>query len=205
MKSKEKEPVQPPVAPVQINIAVREKPSSQGWPGKTQQSRELAPPVVSEPPPVVLVPKMTRPVDLIISNFTVNTQAFEYLNDNNSLFFVIGVIGMRGVGKSTILNLLTPLDEHMSPEDKVFNYKEGIFPMKEYMTSNSQSDGIQMCITKDRKILLDCSPVLANLQKKDCILSEIDDLKLIMFLLSVCHLVIVVQEDYVCTNLIRYV
>lgn len=204
LKSKDKDP--PPQqtvsTPVQIKIADREKPSSQGWPGKTMQSRELAVPVVSEPPPVIQVPKMSRPVDLITPNMTVNTQAFEFLHENNSIFTVVGVIGMRSCGKSTILNLLGPMDDD-SIEEKIFNSKEGIFPIKDYATLNSQLEGIQMYITKDRMILLDCSPVLANLQKKDCILSEIDDLKLIMLLFSICHLVIIVQEDLICTNLIR--
>lgn len=46
---------------------------------------------------------------------------------------------------------------------------------------------IRMHITKDRIILLDSAPVLSNRGKKDYVLSELDDIRRIIFLLSVCN------------------
>lgn len=60
-----------------------------------------------------------------------------------------------------------------------------------------------MHITKDRIILLDSAPVLSNRGKKDFVLSELDDIRRIIFLLSVCHVLIVMQEDYFNINFVR--
>lgn len=146
---------------------------------------------------------MHKPVDLITQHYSVNLQSFDHLIDNNSDFLVVAVIGCRGVGKSSILNLFGPLDKNVSFEEKVFQKKEGIFPIRKSYSSISHAEGIQMFITKDRTILLDCNPLLNNPFKKEILLSEIDDLKILIFLLSICHVIVVVQEDVLNTNLIR--
>lgn len=146
---------------------------------------------------------MQKPVDLIGPHYSVNLQSFDNLIDNNSDFLVVAVIGCRGVGKSSILNLFGPLDKNISLEEKIFQKKEGIFPIRSSYLSISHAEGIQMFITKDRTILLDCNPLLNNPFKKEILLSEIDDLKILIFLLSICHVIVVVQEDVLNTNLIR--
>lgn len=164
--------------------------------------REIQTPVIEAAP--IIMPPMLKPVELIKNNMTINTQSFEYLVDSNSIFLVVGIIGMRGVGKSTIMNLLTLSGNGLDVEETLFLRKEGIFPISSYCAT-SLEEGIQMYITQDRTILLDCSSVLNNPFKKDCSMTEIDDLKQAIFLLSVCHLVLVVQEDFINTNFIRLI
>lgn len=77
------------------------------------------------------------------------------------------------------------------------NIKERIF------SSAPTTEGIEMFITKDRIIFLDCSPLLCNPYKKDHVLNEIDDLKMLIFLFNVCHLLIVVQDESINMNVIR--
>lgn len=146
---------------------------------------------------------MQKPVDLIGAHYSVNLQSFDHLIDNNSDFLVVAVIGCRGVGKTSILNLFGPLDKSSSFEEKIFQKKEGIFPIRKNYSSLSHAEGIQMFIAKDRTILLDCNPLLNNPFKKEILLNEIDDLKILIFLLSICHVIAVVQEDVLNTNLIR--
>lgn len=84
---------------------------------------------------------------------------------------------------------------------------EGIFQTrytKECIFSSApRTEGIEMYITEDRIIFLDCSPMLCNPYKKDHVLNEIDDLKMLIFLFNVCHLLIVVQDDSINMNVIR--
>lgn len=56
------------------------------------------------------------------------------------------------------------------------------------------TDGVQLYITGDRLLLLDAAPVLCNPQRKDAAASELDDLRLVAFMLSVCHTVLVVDS-----------
>lgn len=118
----------------------------------------------------------------------------------------MGVIGAQGTGKSTLMNLLCPTDttgrqlQFFRNQDAAFTTKR----TKEQLFSTAPTtDGINMYITKDRTILLDCAPVLCNPYKKDYVLNEIDDLKMVIFMMSVCHLLIVVQEDMMQNSMLR--
>lgn len=172
---------------------------------------ELAAPIIIDQPSIK-IPLMKKPKPLLTDHYQLNIQSFEYLQESNQNFFVVGIIGAQGTGKSTLLNMLcTDMDDSeeilSNPEEYYFCKAAGVFPTKhtkeQIFSSMPTTEGIQMFITKDRTILLDCSPVLCNPYKKDYVINEIDDLKMIIFLMSVCNLLIVVQEDMMNPNILR--
>lgn len=199
--------------PVPITIAAREgSENSHLASSPTQKSVSvnkelLAPTVVDQLAQKVL--KLLQPIDIITNHYHLNTTALGYLNDANDNFFVVGIIGAQGTGKSTFLNLLCSKIKDVDLQQFYFKQKNGIFrthPKDQSFTATPTTEGIQMYITSNRTILLDCSPVLCNpYMKKDSVQSEIDDLKMLIFLMSVCHLLIVVQDELVNLNLLRLI
>lgn len=226
LKTKEREIVAP-VAPVQISIASRPIDTSicdgANSSGKFISSKQSIATVATPKDAKDQhtgghsnveqshVPAMKIPIPIISDHYQIMSQGFEHLIETNADFFVVGIIGTQGSGKSSILNLLideVPGNRHDNAEN-LFTTQNGVFKTrysKEYVFSNMPAtEGIQMFITRDRTILLDCSPVLSNPYKKDCILSELDDLKMLIFLLSVCHLLIVVNDTGVNINYLRLI
>lgn len=197
--------------PVPITIAAREgSDSSHLSSSPTQKSVSLtkellAPTAVEQSSQKTL--KLLQPIDIITNHYHLNTTALGYLNDANDNFYVVGIIGGQGAGKSTFLNLLCPKSKDVDLKQFYFEEKNGIFrthPKDQSFSASPTTEGIQMYITGNRTILLDCSPVLCNpYMKKDSVQSEIDDLKMLIFLMSVCHLLIVVQDEMVNVNLLR--
>lgn len=216
LKPKEKEPTIVIQAPVQISIAARpvensnsdtksaslsQKTTILSGSGSTilQKESKDATPSVSEQTLTKTIVAMKRSVPIISDYYQINSQGFDYLIESNTAFFVVGVIGPQGVGKSTILNILGSSNlQTQSAEEAFLDHDNALFKTrgsKQHIFSNMPAtEGIQMFITRDRTILLDCSPLLCNPYKKDLILNEIDDLKMVMFMLSVCHTVIAVEE-----------
>lgn len=210
LKPKEEKP-QP--VPVQISIASRpvadrDNAASQdpkSFSSTTQKSLTAASTVSSSqeakdgPTSEATLAPMKRPATIITDYYQVNNQALDYVIETNAAFFVVGIIGTQGVGKSTILNLLGAKRWNRDNiEELLVNPANPIFKARtthETIFSNMPvTEGVQMYITSDRTILLDCSPVLCNPYKKDIVINEIDDMKLLMFLLTVCHTLIVVEE-----------
>lgn len=195
--------------PVPITIAAREGSenlsSSPTHKNITLVKELLVPPTVD--PPAEKSLKLLQPIDIITNHYNLSTAALSYLKDGNDNFFVVGIIGGQGTGKSTFLNLLCPIDKEVEDlSQHYFNEKNGTFRThtRDQSSATPTTEGIQMFITGNRTILLDCSPVLCNpYMKKDAVQSEIDDLKMLIFLLSVCHLLIVVQDDVVNLNFLR--
>lgn len=193
--------------PIPITIAAREgSENSHLSSSPTQKNLSLLKEqiVVEQPAPKA---KLLQPIDIITNHYHLNTTALGYLNDANDNFFVVGIIGCQGTGKSTFLNLLCPKVKDVDLKQFYFKEKNGIFrtqPKDQTFSATPTTEGIQMFITGNRTILLDCSPVLCNpYMKKDSVQSEIDDLKMLIFLMSVCHLLIVVQDESVNLNLLR--
>ncbi|XP_037038634.1 protein SMG9 [Bradysia coprophila] len=195
--------------PVPITIATREGSenlSSSPTQKNVTLTKELLVQATVDPPADKAL-KLLQPIDIVTNHYHLNTAALSYLNDGNDNFFVVGIIGGQGSGKSTFLNLLCPIDKDVVDlKQHYFNDKNGTFrtQQKDQSSATPTTEGIQMFITGNRTILLDCSPVLCNpYMKKDAVQSEIDDLKMLIFLLSVCHLLIVVQDELVNVNLLR--
>lgn len=154
------------------------------------------------------LPSMKTPFLIVSDHYQFQTHAQDFLIDTNTDFTVVGVIGTQGSGKSFILNLLT--DDHFDDKkhlNKLIKGNGGIFQMrnqlKEPLSNMCCTEGIQMFITRNRTILLDCSPILCNPYKKEAILNELDDLKMIIFLLNVCNSLIVIEDSGFNMNLMR--
>lgn len=229
LKSKDKDhgiAAQQQLAPVQISIATRPTDTS----GDAQKTSSQVPKNNSDsthtkdPHHSVLlsstdhllhanstIPVMKKSQPIITDHYQINSQTLDYLVETNTDFFVVGIIGALGSGKSTIMNILCEsdgdvADENADQEELPWYSRNEIFKTRsnEYIFSNMvATEGIQMFIKRDRTILLDCSPVLCNPYKRDSILNEIDDLKMVIFLLNVCHLLIVVEEGGFNVNLLR--
>lgn len=63
--------------------------------------------------------------------------------------------------------------------------------------------GMDVFITEDRQFWIDTGPVFYNLQKQDSVASEVEDLKLLITLLAISHVILVVQNDGIDMNLMR--
>lgn len=153
---------------------------------------------------------MKKPCAIVSDHYQVQTHAQDFLIETNTDFVVVGVIGTQGAGKSFIMNML--IDDAVHFDDaaqvkKLLGGRSGLFQMrhqmKESLSNMCCTEGIQMYITRHRTILLDCSPLLCNPYKKEAILNEIDDLKMIIFLLSVCNTLIVVEDGGFNMHLLR--
>lgn len=150
--------------------------------------------------------QMTRPATVISSTGSINSGAKKLLMKNNTDFLVIGVVGTQGVGKSTILNLLANEQLNYDYYNKVFVEEDSIFPTKLKLnkcSARSRTESTHMFITSDRMILLDTPPVLSNAYKKDMTNNELEDLGSVICLMSVCHLLLVVQDDYFNLNFLN--
>lgn len=153
---------------------------------------------------------MKKPCVIVSDHYQMQNYAQDFLIETNTDFVVVGVIGTQAAGKSFILNMLIDDDIHSDADgqvSKLLSGRTGIFQMrnqmKESLSNMCCTEGIQMYITRHRIILLDCSPVLCNPYKKEAILNEIDDLKMIIFLLSVCNTLIVVEDCGFNMHLLR--
>lgn len=173
----------------------------------TGNERSIEPPVsVMEKP----LPKMLTSVKLIDDNYTFCDNITDFLSDNND-FLVIGVLGLQNSGKSTIINALAKI----TPED------DDVFPVQTYehqMFGQHCTNGIDVLINSHRTIFLDCQPLLSSsimdqtiqLESKSEFsitetTMEINSLRMMGFLFSICHTVLLVQDWFVDINLIRLI
>lgn len=209
-KEKEREKKAPPP---QISIAARPIEATQNNAEtsntKVQSTKTsiLAPKESKEPPkePVIqpCLPQMKRPMAIISDHYQIQNSVQDFLIETNVDFFVVGIVGTQGSGKSTILNFLVDdsLDQYEGDVESIndiLNGRNGVFKTRNQSKAFSNlpsTEGIQVYVTKHRTILLDCSPVLSNPYKRDGILSELDDLRMLIFLLSICNLLIVVDDN----------
>uniref|UniRef100_T1PJR5 50S ribosome-binding GTPase n=1 Tax=Musca domestica TaxID=7370 RepID=T1PJR5_MUSDO len=172
------------------------------------QSPNISPNITVQPQPITTtdaqnivepVYQMSRPATVISSTGTINVGTKKLLMKANTDFLVVGVVGTQGVGKSSILNLLANEQEDFDYFRKVFEEEDCIFPTKlkaNKCSARSRTESTHLFITSDRMILLDTPPVMSNAYKKDLINNELEDLDSIITLMSVCHLLIIVQDDY---------
>lgn len=75
-----------------------------------------------------------------------------------------------------------------------FQGKHEVFPTTGL--ANFEGNTIDMFISSNRIIFLDSSPLLCNLQRRDMMVSECDDIKMVLMMLQLCHLVIVVHDGF---------
>lgn len=129
-------------------------------------------------------------------------------------YLVVGVLGLQGVGKSTILSLLAET-EHLNDLTRCV-FKTGSDERQE--SAQHQTSGVDMFVTGERMILLDTQPLLSasildNIIQfdKKCPIdfnymenyAELQSVQIASFLMTVCHVVIVVQDWFSDFNLLR--
>lgn len=154
--------------------------------------------------------EMNSCIKFMDENMQLCENALEFLYDQQD-FLVVGCLGAQGVGKSTIMSLLTS------------NYAPDIFPVQDISHHESGANctvGIDIFTTKNRVIYLDTQPILSASsidysasydQKKpttDFVNTEsnleLQSLQFAAFLFSVCHVIIFVQDWFVDPNLVRF-
>ncbi|CAL8098204.1 unnamed protein product [Calicophoron daubneyi] len=147
----------------------------------------------------------------------------------NTGFLVVGVIGLQGSGKSSLLNILA----NQLPNDaSLLDGPFAVQSIKNILTNSPETGGIDLYITQDRIILLDTQPLLSfsltNYHSQNAssvsgaqmdiapatpgsnstvstltgpgnwsldVWAELSSIQVVAFLLNVCHVVVVVNND----------
>lgn len=158
--------------------------------------------------------KMKHSIKLVDDQMNWCDNAMEYLRDQTDML-VVGVIGLQGTGKSTIMSLLSA----NSPEEDSRGYVFRAQTQEIKERGGNQSTGVDFFITQERVIFLDTQPILSpsildHLINNDRKLPpeynlphtyvEMQSLQIAAFLFTVCHVVIVVQDWFTDINLYRF-
>ncbi|KAG8433777.1 hypothetical protein GDO86_012222 [Hymenochirus boettgeri] len=137
-----------------------------------------------------------------------------FLLDQTDLL-VVGVLGLQGTGKSTLMSLLSA----NSPDDDQRSYVFRMQSQEVRERAGNQTSGIDFFISQERIIFLDTQPILSpaildHLINNDRKLPpeynlphtyvEMQSLQTAAFLFTVCHVVIVVQDWFTDFNLYRF-
>lgn len=59
-----------------------------------------------------------------------------------------------------------------------------------------EGNSIDIYISLDRIMFLDTSPLISNIQRRDMMVAESDDIKTLVILLQICHLVLVIHDGF---------
>ncbi|XP_034934513.1 protein SMG9 [Chelonus insularis] len=183
------------VSPSQRNGSKKESETPTATSSKPSESRML----------MSMPQEMSNCIKFMDENFQLCENVLDYLVDQQD-FLVIGVLGTQGVGKSTILSLLT------------FNHLPDIFGVENlthYKTGSNCTTGIDFYVTKNRVIYLDTQPILSSAVMTTATSTlehyastdynlELQSLQFTAFLYSICHIIIFVQDWFVDPNLVRF-
>lgn len=145
------------------------------------------------------VPKMKHSVELISKNHLESILLPEYLDLENSNFYVVGAIGMKDSGKSTLLNALATGELHRCKVAGKMQIQAPLF------NKFPHGNGVEAFITDSRVILLDSAPILHNTTNREFIISEADDIRQVQAMFRMCNELILVYESHQLLNLIRMV
>ena len=152
-------------------------------------------------------------VKVLDSSLHWSEEGLELLQDQSD-FMVIGVIGMQGVGKSTVLSLIA--GNHLSDLPKSYLFKPQTPEVKE--RASHMTTGIDLAVTGERIILLDTQPILSPSLLEQSIhydrkcsgdyagssSIEIQSLQIAAFLLTACHVIIVVQDWFTDSYIYKF-
>ena len=97
----------------------------------------------------------TSSVKMIDSNLQWKDAGLDKLKDQED-FLVVGVLGLQGVGKSTIMSMLAG---KKFVEGKEAWFREQTLDQRE--KALHMTNGVEFAVTKERMILLDCQPMLS--------------------------------------------
>lgn len=197
-----------------IPAALTGEVSSHGTSYQIHRSAQLPSGDVDNQNRLAPLPEMQRYIKLVDDSMHWCDSGMEVLVDQTN-FFVVGVLGMQGVGKSTIMSLL-------AGNTATDFYRNFVFQPQNKDTrevGSHQTTGIDMFVTNDRIILLDTQPVLSasvldvmiHHDKKypaeystaeNCM--EMQSLQLAAFMMTVCNVLLVVQDWFTDINFLRF-
>ncbi|KAM8927337.1 nonsense-mediated mRNA decay factor SMG9 isoform 1-T1 [Pelodytes ibericus] len=163
---------------------------------------------------LMLPPKMKHCIKLVDEYMNWCDSAIEFLLDLTDVL-VVGVLGLQGTGKSTLMSLLSA----NSPDDDQRSFVFRMQSQEVRERAGNQTSGIDFFISQERIIFLDTQPILSpaildHLINNDRKLPpeynlphtyvEMQSLQIAAFLFTVCHVVIVVQDWFTDFNLYRF-
>lgn len=154
-------------------------------------TKKPAEPIHHEPQPP---PQMTHSIKFMRPHFQLDDKILELIDNENTDFAVVAIIGRRSVGKTTLVNFIAnPSFIEISDNNTKLNFldKKEVFQTKPIKFEGATIDGF---ITSNRIFILDTSPVATNIQRRDMIVAESDDLKLLSTLIQCCHLIFAVHD-----------
>lgn len=168
---------------------------------------------------VLCPPEMSFPVKLVDESLQWCDNALEYLQDAND-FYVIGVLGLQGVGKSTIMSIISGIYAEVSSHKQCKQlFKAQTNDLKEI--GEHCTTGIDMYVTSQRIILLDTQPVMSASVMDHMIQYEkkplggpdyhsaenallMQSLQQAAFLMAVCHTLVTVQDWFIDLHYLRF-
>lgn len=146
--------------------------------------------------------EMAHPVKMVDKSWHWEDKGMDSMLEQSD-FLVVGALGKQGVGKSTVMSLLTGT---RTGSGKPFMFR----PQSREQSEGGafQSTGVDMIVTAERTILLDAQPVLSESMLEQFQSSpelvpaglaaemylEILSLQLAVFLFTVCHVIVVVMD-----------
>lgn len=190
-KDKPSQPIQPKILikPSKDNVQTQQSTSLST--NIQQMVKKSTEPMHQEPTPP---PQMSKSVRFMRPHFQIDDKLFEYLDNDNTDFLVVGIVGRNAVGKSTLANIIANQNylkiTHNNSRLEFQNSRE-VFATKQSKYEGATIDGF---ITSNRILVFDTSPVATNVQRRDMIVAESDDLKLLSILIQCCHLIFAVQD-----------
>lgn len=155
---------------------------------------------------------MLTSVKLLDETLQFSDSLNHYLTEQSD-FLVIGVLGKKGVGKSTLMSLLSGSN---FGEQTIFQAGKDQNDLSQHTTN-----GIHAFVTNERTILLDVQPLIngsvldktINAEKKYSNNEfkhhenyvEMQSIELACFVLSVCNVVIILEDWFTDFNLFRLI
>ncbi|XP_077525461.1 nonsense-mediated mRNA decay factor SMG9 isoform X1 [Amblyomma americanum] len=161
-------------------------------------------------------PDMAAPVKFVDDSLQWCDNALEYLLDQPD-FYVVGIIGMQGAGKSTVMSILAGQYGQSGMRQLFRPQSRELRELGQHCTT-----GVDIYVTPERMVLLDTQPVLSASVMDHMIQFEkktpgggdfhslenahvMQSLQMASFLMAVCHTVIVVQDWFTDPNFLRFV
>jgi len=162
--------------------------------------------------PSEVLPKES--INVIDGSFQWSDKAFESLLDQTD-YVVVGCVGMQGAGKSTLMSLIAGQKVQSIEKTRLI-----FCPQKksDWEKCIHRTVGVDVYITRERMILLDTQPLMSPSMLEQYlkydrkvpseystaeICLEVQALRLISFLYTVCHSILVVQDHMMDLNLIN--
>ncbi|ROT79529.1 nonsense-mediated mRNA decay factor SMG9 isoform X1 [Penaeus vannamei] len=157
---------------------------------------------------------MKGPARLLDETLNLCDDLASYLLDQSN-FMVVALMGTQGVGKSVLASLF------VDPETDINKMRSCTFrpeSLEQLMSGCHGTNGIDIYITSHRLFILDCQPLLSpsimdrivTQEKKFTSdynstenLMEVESLQLLTLVMSIAHVVVLVQDSGTDPNLIR--